>query len=157
MEMIEENKMFDYLGSLAPTTAATEPVLEGLENIDGNNHFSTSPNLVQRTRAELENDIITERDILTGKNSGDFTRFLSSTGPTEAKTSAWLTGTACLLKTGNPSGTIERDIPSCSRGSERENETINDARVSGDELCLLETGNPSGTFDIPADILLRDL
>jgi hypothetical protein len=56
----------------------------------------------------------------------------------------------CLLKTGNPSGTIERDIPSCSRGSERENETINDACVSGDELCLLETGNPSGTFDIPS-------
>jgi hypothetical protein len=70
----EENKMFDYLGSLAPTTAATEPVLEDRENIDGNDHFSTSPNLVQRTRAELENDI-TERDILTGKNSGYFMRF----------------------------------------------------------------------------------
>jgi hypothetical protein len=41
----------------------------------------------------------------------------------------------CLLETGNPSGTIERNIPSCSRGSERENEneTINDVSVSGNE------------------------
>jgi hypothetical protein len=40
---------------------------------------------------------------------------------------------------------------SCASATEparaSENETINDVRVSGNELCLLETGNPSGTFE----------
>jgi hypothetical protein len=42
----------------------------------------------------------------------------------------------------------EMSEASRSRGPERENETINDVRVSGDELCLLETGNPSGTSEM---------
>jgi hypothetical protein len=64
MEIIEENKMFDYSGCLAPpTTAATEPVFGCRENIDGNDHFSTGPDLVPRTQVELasKNDYEKER------------------------------------------------------------------------------------------------